>query len=1326
MKKKLLILFNGTLSEEEFLVQQIKQSGASSNPRVAHNTEEFCHHIKVDPPDIILVDAKTTIDSGVATGSLLQSCVHSTPCYLLVAPEEHQAFSKIFASSNFNLIDKSSLPHLLAVISNSANRQDAARVPFRTFFGNTKPIIPFLIENTSDVLFALNQERKIVFVNPAFEEQLGYKSEAVLNLPIYSLVHSEELRKAENLFGDSADTAKHGVQLQIKHKIGTWSAFIISVNKQESEEGMYLFCLAKNVVEKSSGLALHNIFHEKSLQLQEENSIYVIIDKQYRVKKYNNAAKEWFRKLNGRPLRENEKIQDIVPCDALGRLSDRLTHAFAGETVIYEKKLNVPNTGNLWFELVYTPVFDDEKNVVGVSMAFNDLSHSEASTIKDEDSEQLFKTLIQFSPDMTAIVSEEGTVQYVSTTSALEIGFGPEELKGKNLLEYIHPEDQYLFENSLGNAQFEYEQSINIEIRIKHKNSTWVYFDATIKQFWFAGHREERFLIHAQNITERKQVEDALKLHVSAIEASQNGIMIVDAMLEDYPIIYVNPRFEAVTGYEGCEIMGRNPRFLHGEDVSQPDLEKIRYAMRHGKPCTVLLKNYKKDGSLFWNELTISPISDNDGTVTHFVGTTNDISERIFSNENLNKSNAILKAISEIQSVFISESAPKDLFEHLLNRLLFLTQSQFGFIGEMIEGKDAAEQLVIRTISDERKIQSAELVCHHDAFHSNACGLLSSLCQKVIQTGKPAIENKFRMNASRTELPSSHPAVNTFVALPLMSGDNLIGIAGVSNRKGGYDQQILDYLAPFLSTCASIIAAQRQNVWRRNAEEKLREQAALLDITEEAIIVCDEDDMVLYWNNGAVKMYGWEKHEILGKNACEFLDTKDKHTVDVAKTSVLNTGHWLGELTHIAKSGKDIVVESRWNLMPPSNGGPNSKSILILNTDITSKKKFESHLLRAQRLESLGRLVSGIAHDLNNILSPILLSLQLLKRKATDDKAKGLIDTLELSAKRGGNLVKQVLSFAKGVECERLPIKIEHSVQEVEKILFETFPKTIDVDILYNKPLWYVHGDSTQLHQVLLNLCVNARDAMQVKNGGALRITVSNAVVGEREAAIYPDAQPGRYVKVSVSDTGTGIAPEHLDSIYEPFFTTKELGQGTGLGLSTVFMIVKSHQGFITVYSELGKGTTFNVFLPAFESEETEFEPTASLSQIQGIGEHILVVDDEAPVREVTKESLQANGYDVITAENGEDAISKVQEATCAISAAIIDMMMPKLDGTSTIKLLRQTNPSIKIIAVSGLFSYKKVLTESGELVDAFLQKPYTSEQLLGALHEVLHEQKTY
>ena len=361
----------------------------------------------------------------------------------------------------------------------------------------------------------------------------------------------------------------------------------------------------------------------------------------------------------------------------------------------------------------------------------------------------------------------------------------------------------------------------------------------------------------------------------------------------------------------------------------------------------------------------------------------------------------------------------------------------------------------------------------------------------------------------------------------------------------------------------------------------------------------------------------------------------------------------------VTKFAQEVTVESRWTLVRDEAGRP--KSILTVDTDITEKKLLEAQFFRAQRLESIGTLASGIAHDLNNILTPILAAAQLLplKLKNLDDRSQLLLQLLEVNARRGADLVKQVLSFTRGVEGKRVILQMRHLIGEIERILRETLPKSIEVDVKASHDLWTVFGDSTQLHQVLMNLCVNARDAMPL--GGTLTIAASNQWIDETDVRTNLEAKVGPYCVLSVADTGTGIATEILDRIFEPFFTTKELGSGTGLGLSTIVGIIKSHGGFITVSSQLSKGTEFKVFLPAVMIREAA--PIENPELHRGDGNLILVVDDEAPVRESLRITLEDYNYQVLTACNGVDAIEVYSQHQHRIQLVLIDLMMPLMDG---------------------------------------------------------------
>ncbi len=503
---------------------------------------------------------------------------------------------------------------------------------------------------------------------------------------------------------------------------------------------------------------------------------------------------------------------------------------------------------------------------------------------------------------------------------------------------------------------------------------------------------------------------------------------------------------------------------------------------------------------------------------------------------------------------------------------------------------------------------------------------------------------------------------------------------------------------------------------RKQAEQKISEQAALLNVTTDAILVRSLDNQILFWNKGAEQLYGWKEKEALGKNAAQLLYKQIFPELEAARAAVLSKGEWQGELKKITKSGQEIIVQSRWTLMRDAAGEP--KSILSVNTDITEKKKLEAQFLRTQRLESIGTLAGGIAHDLNNVLAPILMAVQLLEKKLPDEASQRLLDTLENNAKRGADLVKQILSFARGIEAKRTLVQIRHLIAEIKQIAKETFPKSIEFATNIPRDLWTLSGDATQLHQVFLNLCVNARDAMP--SGGILSISAENKSIDENYAKMHLEAKVGPYITITVSDTGTGIPTEVLERIFEPFFTTKELGKGTGLGLSTAIGIVKNHGGFVQVHSEVGKGSQFQVFLPAIETSETPQLPENLPALPGGKGELILVVDDEAAIREITKESLETYAYKVLTASDGIEAIALYAQHRQEIAVVLIDMMMPSMDGPTTIRLLQKMNPKIKIIAVSGLNSNYQFDRLEIRGVKAFLSKPYTAKELLKKIHSVV------
>ena len=513
------------------------------------------------------------------------------------------------------------------------------------------------------------------------------------------------------------------------------------------------------------------------------------------------------------------------------------------------------------------------------------------------------------------------------------------------------------------------------------------------------------------------------------------------------------------------------------------------------------------------------------------------------------------------------------------------------------------------------------------------------------------------------------------------------------------------------------VQKRRLEAQRRQAEERIHEQAALLDQARDAIIVHGLDWRVSYWNKSAERVYGWTAKEAESERLDQRILKAEAGQVQEARRKTLTEGAWNGELLQTTRAGATITVESRWTLLRDEQGEP--KSILVINTDITEQKRLEHQFLRAQRVHSIGTLAGGIAHDLNNVLTPIFVAVDLVLKAPVTAAQKHMLGVVSDSARRGADLVKQVLMFAQGRKGGRAEVRLSHLIRELEKMLRETFPRSILLSTRVDTDLWATSGDATQLHQVLLNLCVNARDAMP--EGGELLIEAGNHALDEPIKVGNEVLKPGRYLRLRVADSGTGMSPETMRRMFEPFYTTKGLGKGTGLGLSTSLTIVKNHRGVLDCQSEIGDGTTFSIFLPASEEEERSSTESSPPLDLRGNGETILVVDDEAAIIDTVRPALLANGYRVITAVNGAEAVMLFAHNGKNIAAALVDVVMPGMGGPTTIRTLRRLRPDLCCIAMSGLQAEGRVREQIGSDEFGFLAKPFDVDRLLRILRDALN-----
>ena len=516
---------------------------------------------------------------------------------------------------------------------------------------------------------------------------------------------------------------------------------------------------------------------------------------------------------------------------------------------------------------------------------------------------------------------------------------------------------------------------------------------------------------------------------------------------------------------------------------------------------------------------------------------------------------------------------------------------------------------------------------------------------------------------------------------------------------------------------------QRDLADRKKIEENLRESEERLRATFEQAAVgiahVGPDGRFLRVNDKLCEITGYPRAELTEMTFGQLTYAHDRAEGDSARVAMLagRQEMFTAEKRYRRKNGDVIWGNVVSSLLRDAAGEP--KYFISVLSDITERKKLEEQFLRAQRLESIGTLAGGIAHDLNNLLTPVLMGVGLLKLSPADASTARVLDTIERSARRSTELVKQVLSFARGVAGERVTVHPGLIIRELEGMVRNTFPRNITFEARVDPDIWSVTGDPTQFNQVLLNLCVNARDAMP--DGGQLTLVARNVEHDAQSVSLNRGAAPGRHVVFDVTDTGCGIPSEIIERIFDPFFTTKEAGKGTGLGLSTTLGIVRSHGGFVQVRSEPGRGTTFSVHLPAPPAAVVATAPVVEKRELpRGHGELVLLVDDESTVLTITRTTLESFGYKVLTAEDGVQAVGLFAAHRQEIAVVLTDMMMPVMDGTALIAALRRLDPGIRIIGASGLNSHADAVRGVIAGLDYFLTKPFTAETLLNMVAKVL------
>jgi PAS domain S-box-containing protein len=758
---------------------------------------------------------------------------------------------------------------------------------------------------------------------------------------------------------------------------------------------------------------------------------------------------------------------------------------------------------------------------------------------------------------------------------------------------------------------------------------------------------------------ETSAAEEERKLLAAAINSSNTSVVITDASGR---ITWVNPSFTTMTGYTAEEAIGRNPRLLKSGQQPPEFYEQMWSQLANGRGWRGRFINRRKDGTLFTEDAAIAPVFGADGRVTHYVAMKIDISAQLQAEAEAGDQRQRLQTLLEVTTESVAFADPQT--------------------GEFVEFNTRA----------------------HEALGYTR-------------------EEFSRMNIGMIDAAQSPEDIRRHVGLMLRPQGHSVETR--HRTKSGELRDVIVRARPVQLLGRTLLSASWADITEARERER-QVQAANIRLEEAqrmAHLGSWETDMRTKrsrWSKECFRIAGIEPQpEVDLQRFFDFVHPDDRERVKTDYwQSVKQRGAFACDYRLVTKQGTIRFVQLRGEHEFDANG----ELLRSMGTlqDMTEKKQLQDELMRAQRLESIGMLAAGIAHDLNNVLAPILMAAPILRmRSPGDEKNRSLLRTLEKSAERGAGLVKQILSFAHGLSGQLQIVQAKHILRDIASVARETFPKLIEVREEVPADLWPITGHPSQVHQIVLNLAVNARDAMPT--GGVLTIKGENVTLSDAAAAAIPGAKAGEWLVLHVEDTGTGIPAEVLERMWEAFYTTKGPGRGTGLGLATVRRIVEDHRGFIEVRTVVGHGTTFRIYLP-IDRSAAKAEAAEETQAFFGHEELILMVDDEETIREMAKIVLTDHNYRVITARDGAEAVALYSKHAQEISLVITDLDMPNLDGGGLARVIRHLNPNVRIIAISGLESSSattKVRPE--EFATAFLPKPFKHENLLNLVHHVLN-----
>ncbi|MGD1046381.1 MAG: PAS domain S-box protein [Bacteroidota bacterium] len=996
------------------------------------------------------------------------------------------------------------------------------------------------------------------------------------------------------------------------------------------------------------------------------------------------------------------------------------------------------------------------------------------------ESEDRYRNIVELSPD-PIFVHSDGKIVFVNSAALKLFGAkAPDEIVGKSALDFVHPDYREFALNRIQKIYSEGLPSTNAEEKFIRFDGTTIDVEVSSIPCTFSGRKAVQGVI--RDITERKRAEENVRKLSRAVEQSPASVIITDIKGD---IEYVNPKFTQLTGYTLEEVSGKNPRILQSGETLHDQYTHMWKLILAGMEWRGEFHNKKKNGELYWESASLSPIFDENSTITHFLAVKEDITERKRAEEELRETRDYLENLLSFANapIMVWDSDFKiTRFNLAFERLTGYTMYDvLGMHPEILFPVDMREDLsaLISRTSDGENLISIEMPirCKDGSVRTvvwNTANIYATDDKTIIATiahGQDITNRKLAEEAlQESELRFRSLYENATVGLYRTTPDGNIllanpalvkmlgytsfqklaernlekdGFESSNQRKkflekierdgeiNGCDSKWIrqDGTAIFvLESARAVRDSQGKTLYydgtvediteRKRAEEDIRKLSSAVEQSGSSIIVTNLKGDIEYVNSKFVELTGYSAQEAIGQNPRIL---RSGHTSNeeykIVWDTITNGQMWRGEFYNKKKNG-ELYWESA-TISPVKDSDGNITQFIAVEQDITEQKMMADQMRQMQKLEGLGTLAGGIAHDFNNILGIILAYITSIKRFIPDPKKLDLaIDTITKAVERGKALVKQILTFARKTRTEFGTVNVNDVVLEIMVMISETFPKILTYAQNLDNDISYINADRSQLHQALLNLCVNARDSMP--NGGLLAINTS-MVTGIILRNQHSDAGASSYVCIEVVDTGEGMTPEIRNRIFEPFFTTKEQGKGTGLGLAVVFGVVQAHKGFVDVVSEPGKGTTIRLYLPASRAAEPiGVKDEEALEEIPGGTETLLVVEDEETLMMTLRMLLLEKGYNILSAEDGLTAVNIYKEQEEDVALVITDLGLPKMGGMEVCAQIKKLNPKARIIVTTGYLApeIKSEFLKAG--IQQFLYKPYDFKKVLKVVREVL------